>query len=185
VSKVLQLTAAHLREDYLEPLEVIEFWMRQREQHTQFLGAVCEAIEECLAPLRGNDRGPLSLELQTRLVDDLREAWGRGARPKLVAIVASRAMRGKTEVECSLLGLDDLAVSLTATDEETRDELMSLLREESSSERVWADRLLGAIIERASAAERERYALDLQDRGKPRSRRLDAMAHRLRAGNVA
>jgi len=181
-----------VRDDCLEPLDVIEHWLRKRRtcwtrslKRSRAVFAGREPRTVTVSRSRGMETRileavSLSLEVETRILEDLKEAWQRGAQPGAVAHAVDRALRRRSDEECSMLGLDEMVLSLAGT-LECQEPLMSAAMAYSSWGTVWATRIVERVAALANADDRKRYVYWFLAEGHAPDAWANAAIERLRA----
>lgn len=185
---VVGTLALRIDDGFVEPLEVLEQRMRRDPIPEWILDDICHSLSWCFVDRRPSDVGsvPLSHALQKRILEDVAEAWRRGASGSAVGRAVEAALYERSDAEYASLGLDDLALALAATDAPSRKVLMYAVTSAQSGDFAWSTRLLDRVAEVADVEERTRYVDALMGPGTGRSDRWAVVAsERLLAAGAA
>jgi hypothetical protein len=108
---IIDPLAQRAREGLIEPLEVLENWMRRPDASEAILGQICSGFSWIL---RKVEPSPLPWSVEERLARDVDEAWRRGAEVTHVALALEAALYKRSDAELSSLGLEPAACAVAA-----------------------------------------------------------------------
>jgi hypothetical protein len=154
----LVLSLSDMVPEWPGALEVLERWLRATADPTH-LGRL--AVAFALTASKPWQHLPPE-DVQTRLVQNIAEAWRRGAEAPWVARAINDVLADRTDEEMAWLGVEELAVSFIASDAAARQALLVGFAAHPAGG-AWAGRLLDALCEAAAAGEREEWLTSLAD----------------------